>query len=98
MPRAWPTRQSAEHIAKAFIRSFMPGVIKPLHVLWNEILGFVFFMLALLVSVGPVRRGYHELDGDLANSIKFGLAVLLAALMLGFGVHSFLRARRIGRS
>ncbi len=98
MPRAWPTRQSAEHIAKAFVRSFMPGVIKPLHVLWNEILGFVFFMLALLVSIGPVRRGYHELDGDPANSIKFGLAVLLAVLMLGFGVHSFLRARRIGRS
>jgi sterol desaturase/sphingolipid hydroxylase (fatty acid hydroxylase superfamily) len=98
MPRTLPTKESAERIAKAFIRSFMPGVIKPLHVLWNEILGFVFFVLALLVTLGPVRRGYHELDGDPANSVKFALAVLLAVVMLGFGVYSFQRARHIGRS
>lgn len=98
MPHALPTKQSAERIAKAFIRSFMPGVIKPLHVLWNEILGFVFFVLALLVGLGPVRRGYHDLDGDPANLIKFMLAVVLGVLLLGFGVYSFLRARRIARA
>ena len=45
-----------------------------------------------------MRRGYGELDGDPANFIKFALAVVLAILMLGFGIYSFLRARKISRS
>jgi hypothetical protein len=85
-------------VAKAFVASFLPGVIKPLHALWNEVLAFVFFLLTMLVALGPVRRGYRELDGDPANFIKFALAVVLAILMLGFGVYSFLRARKISCS
>jgi len=98
MSNAFQSRQSATRVAKAFVASFLPAVIKPLHALWNEVLAFAFFLLALLVALGPVRRGYRELDGDPANFIKFALAVVLAVLMLGFGVHSFLRARKISRS
>jgi hypothetical protein len=98
MSNAFQSKPSATHVAKAFVASFLPGVIKPLHALWNEVLAFVFFLLTMLVALGPVRRGYRELDGDPANFIKFALAVVLAILMLGFGVYSFLRARKISRS
>jgi hypothetical protein len=98
MANLFQSKESAMRVAKAFVASFLPGVIKPLHALWNEVLGFVFLLLAVLVSLGPVRRGYRELDGDPANSIKFGLAVVLAVLMLVCGVHSFARARKISRS
>ena len=98
MRNAFQSKQSVTRLAKAFVASFMPGVIKPLHTLWNEVLAFVFFLLALFVSLGPVRRGYRELDGDPANVLKFVLAVVLAVLMVVFCLYSFLRARKISRS
>jgi hypothetical protein len=83
---------------RLLISSFLPGVIKPLHALWNEMLAFIFFLLAALVSYRPVWRGYKELNGDPANTVKFAAAVFLDALMIGFGIHSYLRARKISRS
>jgi hypothetical protein len=85
-------------LIKAFIVSFMPGVIKPLHALWNELLAFLFFTLAAAVGFGPLRRGYMELDGDPVNLIKFISAVFLTTLMLGLGLYSFRRARKISHS
>lgn len=85
-------------LLKAFIASFLPGVIKPLHALWNELLAFIFFVLAAAVGFGPLRRGYKELDGDPVNFIKFISAVFLTALMLGLGLYSYRRARKISRS
>lgn len=86
------------HLIKAFIASFMPGVIKPLHALWNELLAFLFLTLAAAVGFGPLRRGYKELDGDPVNLIKFLSAVFLTTLMLGLGLYSYRRARKISRS
>jgi hypothetical protein len=85
-------------LLKAFIASFMPGVIKPLHALWNELLAFLFLTLAAAVGFGPLRRGFKELDGDAVNLIKFLSAIFLTALMLGLGIYSFRRARKISRS
>jgi hypothetical protein len=85
-------------LLKLFIRSFVPGVVKPLHALWNEILAFVFFLIAVIVGFGPVRHGYRELNGDPANAIKFGAAVLVFVLMVYFALQSYRRARKISRS
>lgn len=85
-------------LIKAFIASFLPGVIKPLHALWNELLAFIFLTMAVAVGFGPLRRGYKELNGDPVNLIKFLSAVFLTALMLGFGLYSFRRARKISHS
>lgn len=92
------TQQLTMRLVKAFIASFMPGVIKPLHALWNELLAFLFFTLAVTVGVGPMRRAYQELDGDPVNMFKFLSAVFLTTLMLGLGVYSYRRARNITRS
>jgi hypothetical protein len=85
-------------LIRVFIASFMPGVIKPLHALWNELLAFIFLTLAGAVGFGPLRLGYKELDGDPVNLIKFLSAVFLTSLMLGLGLYSYRRARKISRS
>jgi hypothetical protein len=55
-------------VLKLFIASFLPGIVKPLHTLWNELLAITFALLATAVTFGPVRKGYRDLDGDPANA------------------------------
>jgi len=84
-------------LLKAFIASFMPGVIKPLHALWNELLAFLFLTLA--VGIGyHLRNAYRKLDGDPVNVIVFVSTVFLTVLMLVLGLYSYRRARKISRS
>ena len=90
--------QATMRLIKAFIASFLPGVIKPLHALWNELMAFIFMTLAAAVGFGPLRRGYKELDGDPVNLLKFLSAVFLTMLMLGLALYSYRRARKISRS
>jgi hypothetical protein len=84
-------------LAKKFARSVLPGVIKPLHVLWNEMLGFIFLALAVLL-VRPLWRGYRDLNGEFENIVKFSLAAILFLVMLFFGLQGFWKARRISKS
>lgn len=81
-------------LTRKFVRAFLPGVIKPLHVLWNEIIGFLFLVLAVFILFGTIRRTYGKPDSLflMIAGIAFGL------VLAGFGVSSFLRARRISRS
>ena len=48
-----------------FIGHVAPGVIRPLRVLWNEIIGFVFICLAVLPTPSAIRlvRNYKG-DGE----------------------------------
>ena len=84
-------------LLKVFISSFVPGVVKPLHALWNEVLAFTFCLLGTLLTMGPVWRGYKDLNGAPENLFKFAAAVFLAAVMFGFGIYSYRRARKIAR-
>ncbi len=81
-------------LGRKFLHSVIPGIVKPLHILWNEIIGFFFFVLATFIVVGTLRRTAHDPNGfwPMVAGIAFGL--LLAA----FGLNSFLRARKISRS
>lgn len=80
--------------AGKFVRHVVPGVVRPLHVLWNEVIGFIFFVLAVFVLVGTVRRTANDPQGFwlLVLGVAFGL------VLAGFGLSSFLRARKISRS
>jgi dolichyl-phosphate-mannose--protein O-mannosyl transferase len=82
---------------KKFIQAFLPGIVKPLHSLWNEILGFLFIAIAVLM-IRALWRGYNEIDLSFAHMIKFVLGVFFFVVMLGFGLHAFWRARRISKS
>jgi hypothetical protein len=70
----------------------VPAVIKPARTLWNEVIGFIFLCFGVVFGFKAVR---YALDGE-AGRLVF--AVFCTALMLWFGVGSFLRARKISRS
>ena len=37
--------KAAKGIARKFIDNVVPGIIKPVHSLWNEVIGFLFLVL-----------------------------------------------------
>jgi hypothetical protein len=80
-------------MARKFIGHVMPGVIRPIHILWNQVIGFFFIVLALLPIHGIVRDWGQENTGP-----RLALEIPFALLMAGFGIHSFLKARKISRS
>lgn len=75
-----------------FISHVVPGVARPMRVLWNEIIGFLFFVIAVPMTFGAIRAFRA---GD---SQRMLIAGGFALMLLYFGVTSFLRARKISRS
>jgi hypothetical protein len=78
--------------AKKFLGHVIPGVARPIHILWNQVIGFFFIVLALLPVNYIIKDWRNDATPRLALEIPFAL------VMLGFGVHSFLRARKISKS
>ena len=68
----------------------LPGVIRPIHILWNQVIGFVFLVLAALF-------GYRVIRGKEPPGLQLvgGAFVLLIAW---YGISSFLKARKISKS
>jgi hypothetical protein len=79
--------------ARKFVQHILPGVVRPLHILWHQVIGFCFLVLAI-VPVPSAVRSFHDPNG-FPHLI---LSVIFIVLMGTFGVTSFLRARKIGRS
>lgn len=108
---AFDSRRAALTTRKAFvtmtitmggmIRSFLghvlPKVIQPLRVLWNEMIGFLFLLLAAPAAWSAIKS-FRNVDQDSDNLFRAFLAVIFAGVMTFFGISSFLRARRISRS
>ena len=84
---------------KQFFSYVVPGVVRPLRVLWNEVIGFVFLALAVWAIPSSIRayREYAE-KGDPDSLFRVVLAAIFAFLMIWFGLTSFLRARKISKS
>lgn len=83
-------------VAKKFAGHVLPAVIKPLRVLWNELIGFVFIVFAVVGGSSAYRNLSNTQDPDsLGRGMVGGL---FGTIMLAFGVHSFFRARKIKRS
>ena len=80
-------------LGRRFIEHVVPGVVKPLRVLWNEIIGFIFISLGI-VGAGNVVRFY----GDVEQGGRMFISGAFAIVMLYFGVTSFWRARKIGKT
>ena len=79
------------------LRHILPGVIRPIHVLWNEVIGFIFLVIAIFIGASTYRRAQH-FNGD-AGGVMIVIASCLFALLLAwFGVSSFMKARKISRS
>jgi hypothetical protein len=83
--------------AKKFMATVVPGVLKPLQVVWNQVIGFIFLVFALL-SAKSVYHAIVHFNGRAEDIFKVALTVLFALIMTFFGVASFLRARKISKS
>ena len=79
-------------MAKKFLGHVIPGIIRPIHILWNQVIGFFFIVLAVL----PVN--YIIKDWRKGTAPRLALEIPFALLMAGFGLHSFMRARKISKS
>ena len=79
--------------AKRFIGYVLPGVIRPIHILWNQVIGFFFLVLAVL----PVPSAIRSFGKD-GSAARLALTIPFVLLMAGFGISSFWRARKISKS
>ena len=77
-------------VAKKFYQHVIPTVIRPIHIVWNQAIGFVFIVLAIVFGVRVVRG-----KEPLGIQIVAGLFVLMIAW---FGISSFWKARKISKS
>ena len=84
-------------LGQKFLGHVLPGVVRPMHILWNEIIGFVFICLALL-TIPSMWRIYKTFDGEAESLFRMGITVGFAVIMLLFGIGSFRRAKKISRS
>lgn len=66
-------------------------------VLWNEVIGFIFLVLATFVGVSTYRRAQH-FTGDTGGLLILAASFTFAALLAVYGVSSFRKARKISRS
>ena len=72
----------------------LPALIRPMRVLWNQLIGFLFLVLAATIITEGFRRSS---DQDRGAGILV-MAILFGVFLAYFGVTSFLRARRISRA
>ena len=84
-------------LAKQFLQHVLPGVMRPLRILWNQVIGFVFLVFAVLAG-SRVIRTWHAFEGNENAVFEITLSAIFFVIMASFGVGSFLRARKIGRS
>jgi hypothetical protein len=85
------------HRGRQLVQHVVPAVIKPLRALWNEIISFLFFILAIPF----LFKGYqilHRFDGSVGAFLSVGMCAFLTLLMTYYGISSYLRARKISRS
>ena len=75
-----------------FLHHVVPGVVRPLHVLWNQVIGFFFLVLAGMVVPSAIRE-IREPEGR----PRLILTIPFILIMAGFGLSSFWKARKASR-
>jgi len=82
---------------KQFVTHIVPAVIKPIRVLWNEVIGFIFLSFGVLVSFSTWRN-FKEGGQAAGNPVPLLMGGGFALMLLWFGWSSFRRAKKISRS
>ena len=77
---------------KHFAGHVMPAIIRPLHALWNQLIGTLFVCFSLTGFVWAVRN-FHRSDPP-TLALAFGFSLLMGY----YGFSSFWKARKISRS
>lgn len=72
----------------------MPGVIRPLRVIWNQSISLIFLIFGV-TALSNVWRGYSEMSQPNGSPARLVLSGIFASVMLFFALTSYLRARKI---
>lgn len=80
-------------LTRKLLQHVLPGIVRPISILWNQIVGFFFLVLAAL-PIPSAYRSYHDPEGF----PRLAMSLLFIVLMGSFGISSFLRARKISRT
>jgi hypothetical protein len=81
-------------LAGKFLHHILPAIVRPIRILWNQLIGFIFLVLAGFVALATWQRAAAGSQALLITAAGFGFAVFLAS----FGVASLWQARKISRS
>lgn len=82
--------------AQKFAQHVVPEVVRPARIIWNQAIGGVFLLFALLFF-GNAFRYFDTKTAVVHNAVGLGFSLFLGIVMTFFGVTSFLKARRIAR-
>src|SRR5260370_37912800 len=80
-----------------FVRHVVPKVIRPLHSLWNEVIGFLFLSLAFIGAMSGYRI-YRRFDGSPETFFRLILVACFVLIMSYYAISSFLPALTISPS
>ena len=80
--------------ARRFTTHVVPEVTRPARVVWNQAIGFVFFVMAVPALLKGIQL-YRSLDSDPKAGFGIVISAIFVVVMVGFGLSSFLKARRI---
>ena len=81
---------------RQFVHHVVPAVIKPARTLWHEIIGFLFFVLTV-AAVPTSYRAIKKFDGSVSSVLTVAMCAAFVAIMGGYAISSFVRARKISR-
>ncbi len=80
--------------ARQFVGFVLPAILRPLRVLWNQIIGFFFISMAIIAlwRTIPLARGFA---GDPGELFRLLVSTVFIVMMSGFGIYSFWRAHKV---
>jgi len=78
--------------SRVFVKHVVPAVVKPIHSLWHQVIGFLFITFGVIFGSKAIHY-YRTGEG-----VQLFIAGACTVLMLGYGLSSFLKARKISRS
>jgi len=82
---------------RKFLEHVVPSILRPVMTAWNQIIGFLFIVLAIWAAVYEIRV-LREFRGDPQSILRLLFTTMFVIMMGGYGLYSFLKARRISRS
>ncbi len=91
-----PKQNLLKH-GRQFMTHVVPAVLKPARTLWHEVIGFLFLAMAVIIAGSSVRI-LRQFTGSPGDIIRLAMAGFCVCLLAGYGISSFLRARKISRS
>jgi hypothetical protein len=84
-------------VTKQFFGHVIPAIIRPLHILLNQVVGLVFLAFAGLGGFYGFRY-WRQLNTPQGSMSRVLMTFAFALLMAYFGISSFWKARKISRS